>query len=69
MSTSPKWYSQPVKNPTEGQTVWVRRNALFTPPFQATWSALTQTFTISTIGTGDPPTTLPWYQIQSWRPT
>lgn len=68
MSTSPKWFSQPVKNPTDGTTVWVRRAALFTNPFQATWDLGSETFLIPAGGTGDPPTSIPWYEVQSWRP-
>jgi hypothetical protein len=68
MPHGPLWFTQPVKNPSDGDVVWVRRTAILTAPFQAQWRVATQDFLITTVGTGDPPTTLPWWAIQSWRP-
>ena len=55
------WKSLPDQFPSDGATVWCRR-WWFSTPFQATWDATTQEFTVA------PSWIIPWWFIARWRP-
>jgi hypothetical protein len=54
------WYNLPTDFPADGATVWVRR-FINSVPFQATYTAATDTFATSDGHV------LPWYMITRWR--
>ncbi len=45
------WKTIPQVVPTDGETVWVRLNYWFGPPFLALWDKTSQTFTEQIHGT------------------